>query len=85
MHGFDSASTLLLLGSKGAMAKRSTSKRELIDTGKNKMFAKRNAEGQFRKMDDVGRSLSADRPTSAKRSVKAGHGDQRDRSVVRKR
>jgi hypothetical protein len=49
------------------------------------MFAKRNAEGQFKEMDDVGRSLNADRPTSAKRSVKAGPGDQRDRSVVRKR
>jgi hypothetical protein len=61
------------------MAKRSTSKRELIDMGRNKMFAKRNAEGQFKEMDDVGRSLSADRPPSAKRSVMAGHGDQGDR------
>ena len=49
------------------MAKRSSSKRELIDTGRNKMFAKRDAEGRFREMDDVGRSLSADRQTSAKR------------------
>jgi hypothetical protein len=31
------------------MAKRST-KRELIDTGRNKMFAKRNAKGQFKEM-----------------------------------
>jgi len=29
------------------MAKRSTSKRVLIDTGRNKMFGKRNAKGQF--------------------------------------
>ena len=61
------------------MARRSSSKRELIDTGKNKMFAKRNAKGRITEMDDVSRSLSADRRTSAKRSVKAGHGDKGDR------
>jgi hypothetical protein len=61
------------------MTKRSSSKRELIDTGRNKMFAKRNASGWFKEMDDVRRSLSADRRTSAKRSVKSGHGDQGDR------
>jgi hypothetical protein len=51
------------------------------------MFAKRNAKGQFKEMDDVGRSLSADRRTSAKRSVKSGHGAQGDRprAAVKKR
>ena len=29
------------------MAKRGTTKRELIDTGSNKMFAKREALGRF--------------------------------------
>jgi hypothetical protein len=61
------------------MAKRSSAKREVINTGKNKMFGKRNAKGQFKEMDDVGRSVSADRRTAAKRSVKAGYGDQGDR------
>jgi len=61
------------------MAKRSSSKRELIDTGRNKMFAKREAGGQFKEMDDVGRSLATDRRTSAKTASKAGHGDQGDR------
>jgi hypothetical protein len=61
------------------MAKRSTSKREAISTGRNKMFGKRNAKGQFKEMDDVGRSLSADRRRAAKRSVKSGFGDQGDR------
>jgi hypothetical protein len=59
--------------------KRSTSKRELIDTGKNKMYAKRTAKGRFKEMDDVSRSLSADRRRTAKTTVKAGHGDQGDR------
>ena len=69
------------------MAKRSSSKRELIDTGKNKMFAKRDSSGQFKEMDDVGRSLTADRRRSAKTTVKSGHGDQGDRprAAVKKR
>jgi len=62
------------------MPKRDTSKRELIDTGRNKMYAKRDVQGRFREMDDVGRSLSADRRRRAKTSVKSGHGDQGDRS-----
>jgi hypothetical protein len=63
----------------GAMAKRSTTKRELIDTGRNRMFAKRDARGQFKEMDDVGRSLSVDPRRKAKTSVKSGHGDKGDR------
>ena len=59
--------------------KRSTSKRELIDTGKNKMFAKRTASGRFKEMDDVGRSLTADRRKTAKKTMKSGFGDQGDR------
>lgn len=59
------------------MPKRASTRRELIDTGRNKMFAKRNENGQFKEMDDVGRSLSADRGTRAKR--KSGQGDRGDR------
>ena len=62
------------------MPKRDTSKRELIDTGRNKMYGKRDAQGRFREMDDVGRSLNADRRQSAKTPVKSGHGDRGDRS-----
>jgi hypothetical protein len=61
------------------MAKRSSSRRELIDTGRNKMYAKRDAQGRFREMDDVGRSLAADRRRQAKSRTKSGHGDQGDR------
>jgi hypothetical protein len=43
------------------------------------MFAKRDVGGQFKEMDDVGRSLATDRRTSAKTASKAGHGDQGDR------
>ncbi len=61
------------------MAKRSTTKRELIDTASNKMFGKREAQGRFKEMDDVGRSLATDRRRTAKTTVKSGHGDQGDR------
>jgi len=60
--------------------KRSSSKRELIDTGRNKMYAKRTASGRFKEMDDVGRSLSADRRRTAKKKTKSGFGDQGDRA-----
>ena len=61
------------------MAKRSSTRRELIDTGRNKMFAKRDARGQFREMDDVGRSLGSDRRTAAKTKSRRGYGDKGDR------
>ena len=61
------------------MAKRSTARRELVDTGRNKMYAKRDAQGRFREMDDVSKSLAADRRSSASRTVASGHGDKGDR------
>ena len=51
------------------MAKRSTSERALIDTGRNKMSAKREAKDQFKEMDDVSRSLAVDRRGTAKTEV----------------
>lgn len=54
-------------------------KRELIDTGTDKRFVKRDAEGKFKESVDVGKSLAADRRQHAKTKVKSGHGDQGDR------
>ena len=51
------------------MAKRRTSKRELIDTGRNKIFGKRDPQGRFKEMDDVRRSLqpiAGERPKKLK-------------------
>lgn len=61
------------------MAKRSSGRRELINTGRNKMFAKRDARGQFREMDDAGRSLASDRRARAKTKSRQGYGDKGDR------
>ena len=60
-------------------AKRGTTKRELINTGNDKRYVRRNAQGQFKESDDVGRSLSADRRRKAETSVKPGYGDRGDR------
>ena len=59
--------------------KRSTSKRDLLNKRKGKAFAKRTAEGRFKEIDPVTRSLPADRRKKAKRKVRSGHGDQGDR------
>ena len=62
------------------MAKRSSSRRELIDTGNAKMYGRRDAQGRFKEMDVVGRSLSSDRRRDAKNSAKRGQGDRGDRN-----
>lgn len=59
--------------------KRQSGKRELINTGNDKRFVRRNNRGQFSEVEDVGRSLSADRRRSAKRKAKPGYGDRGDR------
>ncbi len=60
------------------MAKRKAAKRELIDTGTDKRFVRRNKKGEFKEVEDVGRSLSQDRKRKAKTVVKAGQGDKGD-------
>jgi hypothetical protein len=59
------------------MAKKK-SDRELIDTGTDKRFVRRNDEGRFKESDDVGRSLAQDRRQAAKKEVPPGQGDRGD-------
>ena len=54
------------------------SKRELIDTGTDKRYVRRDEKGQFKESDDVGKSLAADRRTKAKTTAKSGQGDRGD-------
>jgi hypothetical protein len=58
---------------------RIMTKRELIDTGSDRRYVRRNDQGQFKESDDVGRSLSQDVRHHAKTKVKAGQGDRGDR------
>jgi hypothetical protein len=60
-------------------AKRSAAKRELIDTGRDKRYVRRNKDGEFSESDDQGRSLSQDRKKKAKTKVRSGQGDKGDR------
>ena len=53
--------------------------RELIDTGTDKRYVRRDDEGRFKESDDVGRSLAADRRQHAKTESKSGQGDRGDR------
>ncbi len=55
--------------------------RELIDTGADKRFVRRDERGRFKESDDVGRSLSADRRTKATTTSKKGQGDKGDRKA----
>jgi hypothetical protein len=54
------------------------SKRELINTGTDKRYVRRDEEGKFKESVDVGRSLSADRRQKAKTKAKPGEGDRGD-------
>ena len=55
------------------------SKRELIDTGTDKRYVRRDKKGRFKESDDVSRSLSADARHDAKYEAKSGQGDKSDR------
>lgn len=54
------------------------SKRELIDTGTDKRYVRRDEKGQFSEVVDVGKSLSQDRKRQAKTEVPSGQGDKGD-------
>jgi hypothetical protein len=53
-------------------------KRELIDTGTDKRYVRRNEDGQFKESDDQARSLAQDVKQKAKTKVKSGQGDRGD-------
>ncbi len=58
------------------MAKRkSITKRERLRTPTSTQYAKRTKGGQFKETDEVGRSQSADRRRTAKKTVKASYAD----------
>ncbi|HYH96495.1 hypothetical protein [Hyalangium sp.] len=55
-------------------------KRELIEpTPGDKRYVRRDDQGRFKEVEDVGRSLSQDRKREAKHESKKGQGDRGDR------
>lgn len=57
-----------------------SSKRELIEpTPGDKRYVRRDDQGRFKEVEDVGRSLSQDRKRQAEHESKKGEGDRGDR------
>jgi hypothetical protein len=52
--------------------------RELIDTGTDKRYVRRDEQGQFKESDDQGRSLSQDVKQKAKTAKPRNQGDRGD-------
>jgi hypothetical protein len=57
---------------------KNRNKRELVDTGADKRYVRRDDNGCFDESDDVGRSLARDIRKEAKTKVPAGQGDRGD-------
>jgi hypothetical protein len=53
--------------------------RELIDTGTDKRYVRRDEQGQFDESDDVGRSSARDQKRDSKTRPNRGEGDRGDR------
>ena len=53
--------------------------RELIDTGTDKRYVRRDDEGQFSEVEDVGRSHAQDQTRDADNKARRGEGDKGDR------
>ena len=54
------------------------SERELIDTGNDKRYQRRDEDGKFADSDDQTRSLRQDVQRRATTEVESGHGDEGD-------
>ena len=53
--------------------------RELINTGTDKRYVRRDEEGKFSESDDVGRSHATDQKREADNKPRRGEGDKGDR------
>ena len=55
------------------------SDRELVDTGQDKRYVRRDAQGQFDEVEDVGKSSAQDQKRDAEHETRKGQGDRGDR------
>lgn len=53
--------------------------RELIDTGTDKRYVRRDEDGKFNESDNVGRSSATDRKRDSNTKSNRGEGDRGDR------
>jgi hypothetical protein len=61
------------------MPRRQAAKRQLINTGTDKRYVRRDNSGQFKESDDVGRATAQDGKRAAETRSKRGQGDRGDR------
>jgi hypothetical protein len=54
--------------------------RELIDTGTDKRYVRRDEQGRFDEVEDVGRSSAQDQRRDAQNESRKGQGDRGDRA-----
>jgi hypothetical protein len=64
--------------------KKAASKREVIAPNGDKRYVRRKPDGEFGKTVDLGKSLSADKRTKAKKTVPKGQGDRGDTKKAKK-
>ena len=61
------------------MPKRKDNDRERTDTGHDKRYVRRDAQGRFEESDDVGRAAAQDGRRDAENETRSGQGDRGDR------
>jgi hypothetical protein len=66
-------------GARKSTGRKSTAKRTAVSNRAGSFYAKRKTSGEFREMDEKGRSLKTDRKRRAKKTTRSGYGDQGDR------
>jgi hypothetical protein len=69
------------MATKKDTGKKSKGDRELIDTGTDKRYVRRDEKGQFKESDDVGHSLAQDVKRHAKTEISPAQGDRGDAKV----
>jgi hypothetical protein len=65
---------------KKAAAAKGSGKREAISNQAGEFYGRRDASGQFKEMDERGKSLATERRQKAKTTVKPGQGDRGDQN-----
>jgi hypothetical protein len=55
--------------------------REMIDTTRDKRYVRRDEQGEFKEVEDVGRSSANDQRRDAENDTRKGQGDQGDRKT----
>jgi hypothetical protein len=59
--------------------KKGSRGRERIDTGRDQRYVRRDEEGRFKEVEDVGRAAAQDQKRDAEKVSTPGQGDRGDR------